>query len=232
MLEMIYITEIWKEIDGYEGYYEVSNLGNVRSMDRSIIDVKGRQYFYCGHIMTLSENDDGYYTVKLSKDGTTKRVNVHTLVAKHFVPGYFDGAEVDHIDADRKNNIFSNLRWVTHTDNIKHSIELGNHISLTDRSGTNNPNYGNKTLHMKYSEDRDLAKKKQGRIGKNNGKAKAIRITLTDGTEISFSYIGECANYLISNNLVPSNKYKSICTMIGYSAKRMKTYYGIQMEQI
>lgn len=227
---MVAILEIWKDIDGYNGYYEVSNLGNVRSVNRQITDKIGRKYYHQGHMMLQHENDDGYLFVKLSKDGHSKSIAVHILVARSFVSGYFDGAEVDHIDADRKNNVYSNLRWLTHADNIHRSIELGNHISLSDMSGANNPNYGNKTLHNKYAMDKELAKEKQGRNGGKNGKSKPIRIILEDETSLYFRYIGECAKYLISNNLVPSIKYRSVCAMISQSAKSMKPYYGIRVE--
>mgnify|MGYP003311635078 CR=1 FL=1 len=67
--------------------------------------------------MTKTENSDGYYTVHLSKDGYNERVPIHILVAKTFVSGYQQGLEVDHLDTDRKNNVYTNLEWVTHEEN-------------------------------------------------------------------------------------------------------------------
>ena len=120
-----YNTEIWKDVVGYEGYYQVSNLGNVRSCDRSVLALNkyGNETprNLRGSEMILRENkkDPGRKVVKLCKDGKTKQFKVHRLVAFAFL-GYdfFDGAEVNHIDENPSNNRLENLEWVTRKENV------------------------------------------------------------------------------------------------------------------
>ena len=116
------MTEVWKPIPSYEGLYEVSNLGNVRSLDRLRIRkvLKGRM---------LKQNfcNIGYLHVNLSKRGNHKTIMVHRIVAKVFVDN--DDKEnkiaVNHIDGDKTNNNASNLEWCTYSDNQKHAYKNG-----------------------------------------------------------------------------------------------------------
>lgn len=105
--------ETWRDIDGYVGSYQVSDQGNVRSLN------------WRGHggvrNLFLKKHRDGYLQVELFKDGVGRMIPVHRLVAKAFVPGYAAGLEVNHIDENKRNNVPSNLEWCTHTDNVKHS---------------------------------------------------------------------------------------------------------------
>lgn len=118
--------EIWKEIKGYEGYYEVSNLGRFRSMDRIIIFSNGRKVFYKGKIINGSIEKDGYICVKLSKNGNNETKKLHRLIAQTFMPvDNSDNLEVNHIDFNRINNRINNLEWVSHIDNIHHSSKKG-----------------------------------------------------------------------------------------------------------
>lgn len=112
--------EVYKAIKNYEGIYEVSNTGKVRSLDRM-----GR----CGHHGTLLYKgkqlkagiaSNGYYMVGLCKQGKRISRTVHSLVAEHFVDGYEEGLEVNHIDLSKLNNHADNLEWVTPSYNTKH----------------------------------------------------------------------------------------------------------------
>jgi hypothetical protein len=111
------MDEIWKPIEGHP-FYEVSNLGRVRSLDRM---VQGRGFlkevFQAGRILKLGRCTNGYVCVILGK-GNNKLV--HRLVAEAFVPG--DPAlTVNHKDLDRTHNVATNLEWVTMGDNHRHS---------------------------------------------------------------------------------------------------------------
>lgn len=98
--------ERWVAIEGYEEYYEVSDLGRVRNKVR-------------GTYLKPGVNDKGYLQVDLMYKGR-KCIRLHQLVMRHFNPqGYFEGAEVDHLDGDKKNNVLSNLEWVTHEENVR-----------------------------------------------------------------------------------------------------------------
>ena len=227
------MAEIWKSIDGYEGYYEVSNIGRVRSLDRYVTTSNGRIHHRKGKIKVQTLNDDGYCTVKLSKYGKDIRIGVHILVGKAFVPGYFDGAEINHIDCVRTNNNSDNLEWVTHSENIIYSIEMGNHVSVSaNYNGENNPNYGNHKLKDRYSQDKELSKIKQGRKGKNNGKAVPIIMALSCDEQMMFDYVGECAEYLISKSIPRTKNVNAVRTAIMKSIKENKDYLGFRFAKV
>lgn len=225
------IIEIWKDIPGYEGYYQVSNTGEVRSLDRVIHKSGGVSQNRKGHLLPRRENEDGYRTVRLSKDGVRKQFSVHSLVAKAFVAGYFDGAEVNHKDCDRANNIPENLEWVTHADNVQYTILKGRHISQTaDYAGEKNPNYGNSSLSKKYAEDPELAKAKQSRPGVTNGRCLPVRMITAEGDTLEFGYMVECAAYMIQQGISRASDPNSVATLVSKAAKNGRPYCGCYFE--
>lgn len=114
--------EIWKDIPGYEGYYQVSNRGRVRSLDRKIYRSDGKKHFRRGHLKSLSAKNNGYIQVGLRKDGHHKTGLVHQLVALAFLGPQPDGMEVNHKDGDKSNNVLDNLEYVSHKENVTHFI--------------------------------------------------------------------------------------------------------------
>ena len=112
------MNEIWKDIEGYQGCYQVSTLGRVRSLDR----VTGKQGKYCkGQIIKPHISGKArYYIVQLSP--SRKWFSIHRLVAKAFIPNIDNKPCIDHIDGDRFNNEVSNLRWVTPSENQNNPI--------------------------------------------------------------------------------------------------------------
>lgn len=118
--------EEWRDIDGYAGYYQVSNKGRVRSLDRVVKTSEkfGGKKKIKGKILACSKVE-GYPAVALCKDGDEYKEFVHRLVARAFIPNPDNKPEVNHIDADRSNDNVENLEWVTHLENIQHSERLG-----------------------------------------------------------------------------------------------------------
>lgn len=111
------VNEVFIPITGYENEYEISNLGNVKSLPK----LDGR----AGRILSqekIIRNHTTYKRVTLSKDGKVKRFQVHRLVAFHFIPNPENKGFVNHIDFNGSNNIVSNLEWVTQSENEKHSV--------------------------------------------------------------------------------------------------------------
>lgn len=104
------MIEIKRDIRGYEGLYKISNTGVVYGK------MGERKAFLDGR---------GYLSLLLSKNGEVKNFRVHRLVAEHFVDGFNDGLQVNHIDGVKTNNNSSNLEWVSQSENSKHAIELG-----------------------------------------------------------------------------------------------------------
>lgn len=117
------MNEIWKDIEGYEGIYQVSNLGRARSVDH-ITYGEGRcpeaPKHRKGRILTQRINNSGYYIINIRQNRRRKNYYVHRLVALAFVPGYFDGAQVNHKDENKLNNRWYNLEWVTRKDNCNY----------------------------------------------------------------------------------------------------------------
>lgn len=150
------MIEIWKDIEGYEGLYQISNLGRVKS------------FYKEGRILKQSIDKDGYFYVGLFKNKKQITKQVHRLVALAFVDGYFEGAVVNHIDENKQNNIYTNLEWVTTQYNIKYSSHKW--------SGENHYLYGS---HRTEESKRKQGESRRGKyLGENNwnhDKGKKVR---------------------------------------------------------
>ena len=123
------MEEVWKDVKGYEGYYQVSNLGNIKSLER-IIENSGTltgYYKVKERILKPRENKNrnGYYELSLRKDGKEKRFKVHRLVACAFIENPYNKPEVNHIDGNKSNNCVSNLEWTTSKENKEHAWNMG-----------------------------------------------------------------------------------------------------------
>lgn len=113
------MKEIWKDIEGYEGIYQVSNTGKVRSLDRKVWN-----YTKKGRILKMHNNGHGYYNVSLhSKEKNEKHVYIHILVAKAFIPNPNNYEQVNHKDFNKLNNCVDNLEWVSRKQNVLHYRE-------------------------------------------------------------------------------------------------------------
>lgn len=112
--------EIWKEIPGYDGYYEVSNKGRVRSWYSRIGTKVARSK--APKIRKLTMMGHGYYHVSLSLNKSKKYERVSRLVANAFIPNPENKPQVNHIDGNKLNNDVSNLEWVTCIENIMHYV--------------------------------------------------------------------------------------------------------------
>ena len=106
--------EDWRDIVGYEGHYQVSNYGRVKSFKNHMVK-----------IMRFIYTKDGYLEATLSKDGIKKRTGVHVLVAKAFIPNIEDKPQVNHEDTNSLNNCLWNLNWATNQENQRHAIKMG-----------------------------------------------------------------------------------------------------------
>ena len=112
-------------------------------------------------------NHDGYPVVSIQTDKGWRSISVARLVALAFIPNPNNYPEVNHINYNRQDFSISNLEWITHKDNVKYSV-----VNRPDLHGENNPNYGNRKLSAFYKEHPEIAKEKQGRPGKRNGRYK------------------------------------------------------------
>lgn len=116
--------EIWKDIEGFEGLYQVSNLGRVKSKERNVINHKcGSTRIVHEFIMNPWDNGNGYLVVTLNNKRNRKNRYVHRLVAEHFVENPFAHQYINHLDYNKRNNKADNLQWCTQAENIAYSAE-------------------------------------------------------------------------------------------------------------
>jgi len=116
---------IWKDIKGYEGYYQVSTRGQVRSKNRIINYCTGRVDYRLSKIMKPKRSHNGYLMVELSKNNTRRTFKIHRLVAEAFIPNPFNKPQVNHLDFCRDCNGVENLEWVTAQENVRHAKQNG-----------------------------------------------------------------------------------------------------------
>lgn len=120
-----YNNEIWKDIKDYEGCYQISNKGRIKSLDRIVEFNDGRKRLYKGSILNPTYDKDGYLCIILSKNAIIKGFKLHRLVAEHFIPNPDNLPVVNHIDENKINNSIENLEWCsikynnTYNDRIK-----------------------------------------------------------------------------------------------------------------
>ena len=114
-------NECWKPIKDYEGIYEVSNYGRVKSLERVIYNSGTKNGLYTIHEKIIKQRINkkrhGYCELSLHKNGKEKRFKVHRLVAEAFIPNPNNLPEVNHIDGNKENNHASNLEWCTSKEN-------------------------------------------------------------------------------------------------------------------
>lgn len=119
------MNEEWKNILGYENFYQVSNLGNVRSIERTFVNSRGEKRALVAGPIKAHGNHKGYSKVKLC--GLSKRKNffIHRLVAVAFLENPLNKEQINHVDGVKTNNKVENLEWATASENNKHAIATG-----------------------------------------------------------------------------------------------------------
>ena len=115
------ITMVWKDIDGFSGEYQVSDEGQVRSVDRIVHYSNGGERFYAGRILKQKVDRCGYLYVGLRRQSQKQKfLKVHRLVAQAFIDNPLNKPQVNHKNEDKKDNRASNLEWVTPKENINY----------------------------------------------------------------------------------------------------------------
>ena len=177
------MVEVWKDIEGYEGKYQVSNLGRVKSLR----DSHGK---YRELIMTGRNESHGYLKVSLYKNGKAKGIKIHRLVAITFIPNPKNKTDINHINGIKSDNRVENLEWCTKGENLKHAYDIG----LKKKPiGADNPNYG-----IKFSEERikKMTRNRTYHYGENHERAKKV-ICINTG-EVFNSMIDAVNKYNLS----------------------------------
>lgn len=122
--------EIWKDIKGYEGLYQISSFGRVKSLER----VTSQNKFLSEKLKIASLSVQGYFKVTLCKNGKCIQLYIHKLVAENFLDNPENKLQANHIDGIKINNHISNLEWVSPLENMTHARNLG----LLNIKGENN----------------------------------------------------------------------------------------------
>ena len=112
--------EIWKDIQGYEGVYQISNLGEIKSLERMIVTNDNITKKIKEKILKPCLRKNGYYGIVLKKDDKSKYYAIHRLVAQHFIPNPNNLPQVNHKDENKINNCVENLEWCTSQYNINY----------------------------------------------------------------------------------------------------------------
>ena len=207
-------NEIWMPIAGYEGHYEVSNLGKVRSVNRRVWS-RGFYVNLKGRIKKTTIDPRGYAVVFLDKDGVEKTFRVHRLVALTFVPNPDNKPEVDHINTNKLDNRADNLRWVTSKENSANIISRAKQLLAW-----------NDELKKRTVEARREA----------GGKGAPIRVyqyTLTGDFVAEYSTVQEAKRVLGTNNNISSvvdREDRSCCGFLWRSKKEEKPVYRGRMK--
>lgn len=123
-------NEIWKPIISYEGLYEISNYGNVKSLRK----FHGNNGNYKERILKPRKDKNGYLEITLCKNNKRKIIFIHRLVLGNFIGLCPEGMEVCHNDSNPSNNFVGNLRYDTHYNNMKDAINKGTHFGLKNGS--------------------------------------------------------------------------------------------------
>ena len=162
------MIEEWRPIEGYEGLYEVSNTGRVRSVDRYIKTCYGSYRLHKGKVLSPTKDRYGYLKVILSCNGKCKTINVHKLVAQAFIENPDNLPEVNHINEDKTNNRADNLEFCDHKYNMNYGTRQERYrntmLEKGHWSGLSREEYEKK----RYQENKDKIKDRQKRYYQEN----------------------------------------------------------------
>lgn len=196
------MKEIWKDIEGYNGIYQISSLGRVKSIERVVHDSIGRtRILKEKYIKPIVSGE--YYSINIRINNEYKPISIHRALATAFIPNPGEKPEVNHIDGNKFNNSLDNLEWVTYSENISHAYKNGL------RKGNNAKDLWKHRKNTYVNTKKIVVAYEDGKIlRKANAKEMAIFIKGYKGIESSINNITKnirmvclCHSYRENNKL-------------------------------
>lgn len=188
--------EIWKDISNYEGFYQISNKGRVRSLDRTVYFKNGNHRDYKGKILKQKYHN-GYAMINLNKNKKMETLYIHKLVAQSFLDNPLNLKVINHKNGIKIDNCVENLEWCTFSYNNKHAI--------INNLRTNNIN---------------------GLLETNNKNKKRIALIKDNKILVIKDCSRELAIYLLENKLINNASIETIARTIRKSANMGKSYHS------
>lgn len=198
------MKEIWRDIKGYEGLYQVSDLGRVKSLKKEWVSGNGSLRKHDELIMKQTEEKSGYMSIKLCKNGVFTRKKIHRLVAENFLANTNDYPQINHKDGDKRNNKVNNLEWITSSGNIHHAIR-------------------NNLINLNFHKEK-MSRIGKMQKGKNNFNWKGY-VNIYDNKNkfiIQCETLKEVVEWIKENTRYKNPSMGNICTYI----KKHKKIYG------
>ena len=194
------MEEVWKDIVGYEGLYQVNNLGKIKSLKR----VDNNNHIVKEKILKGCYDKDGYLKVILY-NGKNKTYRVHRLVAQTFIPNPDNKPQVNHISGNKKDNSIQNLEWVTSKENVNHAWKTGlskmtdERINKMKESHKGSKNYFYGKPHTEEAK-RKMSENKKGKYtGENSPVSRKVKCITTGEIFNSLSEASKLYNINASN---------------------------------
>ena len=189
----------WRPVPGYEECYEVSDQGQVKSIERYVVGRWGNQIYVPEKILKPSIHTGGYYWISGTRKGKKVNFSIARAVAKAFIPNPENKPQVDHIDCNKANNTVSNLRWVTAKENIHFAEENGlrDHSYQQAKEKMQDPDY--KARLMKC---RDESKRKKTYCYSLDGELLGEYVSCTAAAKangVGATYVSRCCRGMIES---------------------------------
>lgn len=194
------MEEIWKDVEGFEEAYQVSNLGRVRSKDRVVVTERYKNRRERGKVLKLRKDKDGYCTFNAKWCGLNRLLKVHREVARCFIDNPQNYPCIDHINGIRDDNRVENLRWCTVKMNANYELALCNR---------------SKAIKNSYIKNPDLRKLRADTFGKSGTK------------KIEVFKFGESIGIFDSQNAAATYLKINPNTLSAYINGRIKNKYGL-----
>lgn len=177
--------EQWMDIKGYEGFYQVSTLGNIKRLDIEMTQKGngGSEFTYMrkGGLIKGSVGKKGYRLIVLNTQTNRGTYTIHRLVAQHFIPNPDDLPQVNHIDGNKLNNTVTNLEWVTNQQNRDHAMKNGLHRVTFGEERENAILDDDKVRDIKLNFEKGRGKKNSNYFAKKYGVHKQTILNIMNG---------------------------------------------------